>query len=156
MHANKRAAAGAVRSLQSTLPLFWGWIMKVIRFPMLAAVTSIFSAALLAGCASVAVTMAEEGAAGSGTGVVHQGFVQPHRIEMTLEGQVYTGEWRSQPAPDHPLATSYLHRHTVGRVIATLSNSQGQHLYCNWLVDSLHGDGFCEDDRHRKFKVTIG
>jgi hypothetical protein len=87
---------------------------------------------------------------------VRQSFVQPHQIEVTLDGQIYAGEWRSQEAPDHPLAQSYTHKHTVGRVVTTLTSRDGRHLYCNWLVDGLHGYGSCEAESHRKFDVTIG
>ena len=125
-----------------------------IRLP--AALLAVLSAVLVSGCSSASLTLRPEDSGQRGSGVVRQGFVQPHQIEVTLDGQIYTGEWRTQEAPDHPLAQSYTHRHTVGRVVTTLTSRDGKHLYCNWLVEGLHGSGTCEAESHRKFDVTIG
>ncbi len=130
--------------------------MKAFSTRALAASMGIMSATFLSGCAPVSLTLVPEEAGQGGSGLVRQNFVQPHQIEVTLDGQLYTGAWRTQAAPDHPLAQSYDNKHTVGRVITTLTNANGNHLYCNWLVDGLHGFGTCEAESHRKFDVTIG
>jgi len=130
--------------------------MKTFSTRVLAALMGIPSATFLAGCAPVSLTLVPENAGQGGSGIVRQRFVQPHRIEISLDGQLYTGEWRSQAAPDHPLAQSYAHKHTVGRVVTTLTNTNGNHLYCSWLVDGLHGYGTCEKENHTRFDVTIG
>jgi hypothetical protein len=114
------------------------------------------SAALLSGCAPTQLTLHPERSGQDGTGIVRQSFLEPHQIEVTVAGQVYTGEWRSQEAPDHPLAQSYLHKRSVGRVVTTLTNSEGRRMHCNWLIHGLSGYGTCEDDSHTKFAVTIG
>lgn len=116
----------------------------------------LLSAALTSGCASPRLVLHPEDAGPDGSGSLHQSFVEPHQIEVSVDGQVYRGEWRSQEAPDHPLAQTYLHKRTVGRVETTLTSSKGRRMHCNWLVDSLHGYGTCEDQDHRKFDVTIG
>ncbi|MCX7176561.1 MAG: hypothetical protein NT159_22090 [Proteobacteria bacterium] len=114
------------------------------------------AAALLSGCAPTHLTLHPENSGQDGTGIVRQNFLEPYQIEVTVAGQVYTGEWRSQEAPDHPLAQSYLHKRGVGRVVTTLTNGEGKRMTCNWLVEGLRGYGTCEDDSHRKFAVTIG
>ena len=124
--------------------------------PLRLVATGISLIGLVSACAPTHLALHPEGSGTDGTGIVRAGFVQPHRIEVTLEGQLYTGDWRTQDAPDHPLAHSYLHKHTVGRVVTTLTNNAGKKLSCNWLVDGQHGSGTCEDDNHRKYAVTIG
>lgn len=116
----------------------------------------ILSASLVAGCAPTCLTLHSSEYGLGGTGIVRQSFIQPYQIEVTVNGDAYTGQWRTQEAPDHPLAKSYLHKREVGRVVTTLSDNKGRHLYCNWLVQSLRGYGTCEDDVHKKFDVTIG
>ena len=137
--------------------------MKTHRIrPWVASLTSaltlgvLLSAALTSGCASPRLVLHPEDTGPDGSGSVRQSFVEPHRIEVIVDGQVYTGEWRSQEARDHPLAQTYLHKRAVGRVVTTLMSSKGRRMHCNWLVDGLHGHGTCEDEGHRKFDVTIG
>jgi len=130
--------------------------MKTFTVRACVALIAILLAALVSGCSSASLTLRSENSTQGGSGVVRQGLVQPYQIELTLDGQTYTGEWRTQDASDHPLAQSYTHKHTVGRVVTTLTSRDGKHLYCNWLVEGLHGSGTCEAESHRKFDVTIG
>jgi len=130
--------------------------MNIRNIPLQSTLTAILLAGIVSACAPAQLAMHPETSGPEGTGSVQQAFVEPYRVEVTLAGQVYSGEWRSQEAPDHPLAQSYLHKHSVGRVVTTLTSSAGKHLSCNWLVDGLHGAGTCEDDSHRKYDVTIG
>lgn len=130
--------------------------MNACNIPLPSGLISFLVAALFSGCATTHLVLRPEGPGPDGTGSVQQEFLEPYSIEVKIDGQVYVGKWRSQEAPDHPLARSYLYKHHVGRVLTTLKSSGGKHLYCNWLVNSLRGTGVCEDDSHRKFTVTIG
>lgn len=116
---------------------------------------SLFAVAfLLTACSSTGhLTPASPNAPISGT--VTRGIVEPHRIEVVLDGKVYRGEWRTEAAPEHPEANSYLHKRHVGKVKSTLRADDGAQLSCVWLVHGQTGNGSCVTPDNREYGVHV-
>lgn len=71
-------------------------------------------------------------------GTLTRGLVEPHRIEINLDGKIYRGEWRtSDPTKEQKAETSYPHQKHIGQVRSTLKASDGGVLDCQW---DTHGD----------------
>lgn len=117
--------------------------------------TSVFTAAcLLAGCSSTGyLTPVSPNAPISGT--VTRGIVEPYQIEVVLDGKVYRGEWRTEAAPEHPQANSYLHKRHVGKVTSTLWAEDGAQLACAWLVHGQAGSGSCITAEKREYGLQV-
>ena len=42
------------------------------------------------------------------SGTITRGFIEPHRVEVSLDGKTYRGEWRtSDPSKEQKAATTY-------------------------------------------------
>lgn len=89
-------------------------------------ISTIVVAFLSAGCSSTGqITPLSKNALISGT--VNRGILEPYRIEVVLDGKIYRGEWRTEVAPEHPQASSYLHKRHVGKVKSILRADDGAH-----------------------------
>lgn len=78
------------------------------------------------------------------SGSVTRGVVEPHRVEVSLDGKTYTGEWRTTaPTPEQKAATSYPHQKHIGQVRSTLKASDGDVLDCHWDTHGETAEGSC-------------
>ena len=72
------------------------------------------------------------------------GFIEPHRVEVSLDGKTYRGEWRtSDPSKEQKAATTYPHRKHVGQVQSTLKADDGSTVDCRWLAHGDTAEGAC-------------
>jgi hypothetical protein len=77
-------------------------------------------------------------------GTVNRGFLEPHRIELNLDGKLFRGEWRTgPPGRDQLAATRYPHRWHVGQVESVLVAGDGSQLHCRWQTHGVTGEGKC-------------
>ncbi len=70
------------------------------------------------------------------------------------DGKVYRGEWRTEPAPEHPDAESWLHKRHVGKAHSELTTEDGSRLSCNWAFHSEKGEGTCKGPGAREYRLT--
>jgi hypothetical protein len=90
------------------------------------------------------------------SGTVTRGVLEPHDVEVTLEGKTYRGEWRTlAPTLKQKEKTPYPHRYHVGRVESTLTAPDGSRLVCNWLTHGYEGEGSCRAPDRREFKLLL-
>ena len=67
-----------------------------------------------------------------------------HRVEVSLDGKTYRGEWRtSDPSKEQKAATTYPHRKHVGQVQSTLKADDGSTVDCRWLAHGDTAEGAC-------------
>ena len=78
------------------------------------------------------------------TGSVTRGAVEPYRVEVSLDGKTYTGEWRTTaPTPEQKAATSYPHKKHIGQVQSILKANDGGVLDCRWDTHGETAEGRC-------------
>lgn len=78
------------------------------------------------------------------TGSVIRGAVEPHRVEVSLDGKTYSGEWRTTaPTPEQKATTSYPHQKHIGQVRSTLKSNDGGVLDCHWDTHGATAEGSC-------------
>ncbi|MFY9328975.1 MAG: hypothetical protein WAO76_13325 [Georgfuchsia sp.] len=78
------------------------------------------------------------------SGIVMRGFFEPHRVEVSLDGKTYRGEWRTGcPTKEQKDATTYPHRKHIGQVQSTLKADDGTRLDCHWLTHGNTAEGAC-------------
>jgi hypothetical protein len=83
------------------------------------------------------------------SGKVTRGFVEPHEVEVTMDGKTYRGEWRTgAPTAAQTASTSYPHRYHIGQVSSVLVADDGSKLDCRWQTHSLVGEGACKTGNH--------
>ena len=72
------------------------------------------------------------------SGTVTRSQFEPARIDVTLEGKQYHGEWRTTaPTREQRAVTTYPHRWHIGQVYSVLIADDGSKVDCHWLT---HGD----------------
>lgn len=77
-------------------------------------------------------------------GTVTRGLVEPHVVEVTLDGKTYRGEWRTgAPTAAQKAAAGYPHRRHVGQVRSVLTAADGSILDCRWQTHGATGAGSC-------------
>lgn len=70
--------------------------------------------------------------------------VEPHRVEVSLDGKTYLGEWRTTaPTPEQKAATTYPHQKHIGQVRSTLMSNDGGVLDCYWDTHGETAVGSC-------------
>lgn len=114
----------------------------------------LIAAALTAGCATTSVTLYPPGGGTEIAGIITRGMFGSNQIEIPLDGKVYRGEWRTEPAPDLPDAKSRLHKRHVGRTHAELAAEDGSRLSCNWTFHGEKGEGVCKGPDAREYRLT--
>lgn len=78
------------------------------------------------------------------SGKVTRSFVEPHEVEVTMDGKTYRGEWRTgAPTAEQKASTSYPHRYHIGQVSSALVAEDGSNLDCRWQTHSQVGEGAC-------------
>lgn len=89
------------------------------------------------------------------SGTVAFGLIEPHRVEVTLDGKTYQGEWRTgAPTGEQKAAAGRPHRYHVGQVRSTLSAADGSKLECQWQTHSQTGEGSCKAG-DRDYPLTL-
>ena len=97
----------------------------------------------LAGCSSSG-TLQSIAVGSTVSGTVTRGFIEPHRVEVTVDGKRYRGEWRTGvPTPEQRQATALPHQKHIGLVRSTLRADDGGQIDCRWQTDGYTGQGVC-------------
>jgi len=122
--------------------------------------TGVFSAALLlTGCASSVPLVGDDQASLSGTLLLD--WVQPHAIEIQLEGVTYTGAWTSRVCTTDACRGIFrnvlkIHRRHIHRGEAVLTAKNGVRMNCEWVSHLPEVDGLCRTQDGRLFKLHAG
>jgi hypothetical protein len=83
------------------------------------------------------------------SGTVTRGLIEPHRVQVTLDGKTYQGEWRTgTPTAEQKSFAGHTHRFHVGQVRSTLSATDGSTLDCQWQIHGVAGEGTCQAGNH--------
>lgn len=78
------------------------------------------------------------------SGTLTRGLVEPHRVEVSLDGKTYRGEWRTgEPTKEQKAATTYPHQKHIGQVVSTLKADDGNTLDCRWQTHGGVAEGAC-------------
>jgi hypothetical protein len=119
--------------------------------------TGLYSAALLlTGCASSVPLSGEDQAGVSGT--LSLDWVQPHAIEIQLDGETYAGEWTSSVCKTDACRGKFrnvlkIHRRHIHRGEAVLTAKSGVRMNCEWVSHLPEVDGQCRMQDGRLFKL---
>jgi len=89
------------------------------------------------------------------SGTVTRGLVEPHRVEVSLDGKTYRGEWRTgDPTKEQKAAATYPHRKHIGQVQSTLKADDGSTLDCRWQTHGDIAEGACTGNG-REFPLVL-
>ena len=78
------------------------------------------------------------------SGTITPGFIEPHRVEVSLDGKTYRGEWRTgDPSKEQIAATTYPHLKHVGQDQSTHKADDGSTVDCRWLAHGDTAEGAC-------------
>lgn len=81
------------------------------------------------------------------SGTLTRGLVEPHRVELKLDGKTYRGEWLTgEPSKEQKAATTYPHQKHIGQVQSTLKADDGSTLHCHWQTHGDIAEGVCSGD----------
>lgn len=99
------------------------------------------SATLLAACTST-------GSMKSGndtlSAVVARNLFGPDKIEATLNGKVYRGDWQvGPPSREQAQGATYRHRSHMNTAKQTLKADDGSTMECQWKTHLYTADGVC-------------
>jgi hypothetical protein len=119
--------------------------------------TAFFTAALsllLAGCTTTGTLQSvAPGAAISGT--LTRGAIEPHRIEVAVDGRKYRGEWRTgEPTQAQRAATALPHQWHIGQVRSVLVADDGSMMECRWQTHGNSAEGTCKTS-DREYPVIL-
>ena len=96
----------------------------------------------LAACSSTGSLQSSTGDQISGT--LPRGLIEPHRVEINLDGKVYRGEWRTgAPTAAQKAATTYPHQKHIGQVRSMLKADDSSTLDCRWNTHGDTAEGAC-------------
>lgn len=114
------------------------------------------TAMLLTGCASNVPLVGDDQAGVSGT--LSLDWVQPHAIEIQLDGVTYTGEWTSSVCATDACRGIFrdvlkIHRRHIHQGEAVLSAKTGAWMRCEWVSHLPEVDGQCRTQDGRLFKL---
>lgn len=113
------------------------------------------AALLLAGCAvGMSVTGGDGRAAGEG--VVRLAWVEPHELQVNIDGKRYVGPWSTEHCTVESCAELYrqtprLHLRHLRQGHATLRADNGDRLDCEWTTHLPKLDGICRSPDGRRF-----
>jgi len=121
----------------------------------LVSVTLVF----LSGCSSMLDLKHPDAPLVSGT--LALGWVQPHAIEIELDGMRYIGDWTSSVCWTDGCRGTFrnvlkIHRRHIQRGQATLTARNGFRLECEWVSHLPEVDGSCRAQDGRLFKLKSG
>ena len=81
------------------------------------------------------------------SGTVTKEVFGARRVEVTLNGKIYRGDWRvDPPTKEQKAETSYPHRRHIGIVDSKLLADDGSALVCHWKTESITAEGICQDN----------
>lgn len=111
---------------------------------------------LLAACAGPVALTGPEGAMAAGTLTVS--WLEPHAMEVRLEGKRYVGEWSSNACFTDECRGIYrdvlrIHRRHIRQGQATLAAADGAGLECRWVSHLPEVDGNCTSQDGRVFRL---
>lgn len=118
--------------------------------------TGFYSAAmLLTGCASVPLVGDDQA---SVAGTLSLDWLQPHAIEIQLDGVTYTGAWTSSVCTTDACRGKFrnvlkIHRRHIHQGEAVLTAKNSARLECNWVSHLPEVDGQCRTQDGRLFKL---
>lgn len=117
----------------------------------------VFLLPLLAACASPVVLTAPEGAT-QATGTLTLTWLEPHALEVTLDGKRYVGEWTSQICSTDECRGVYrdvprIHRRHIRKGHAVLMAADGSRIECDWVSHLPELDGTCKTSDGRVFRL---
>ncbi len=124
--------------------------------------TGLYSAAmLLTGCASSVPLAGNDQAGVLGTlylGTLYLDWLQPHAIEVQLDGVTYVGAWTSNVCKTDICRGKYrnvlkIHRRHIHHGEAVLTAKNGLRLECEWVSHLPEVDGQCRTQDGRLFKL---
>jgi len=76
--------------------------------------------------------------------VVTRNLFDPDRIEVTLNGKVYRGDWQlGPPSKDETQGATYRHRTHMHTVKHTLKADDSSTMECQWKTHLYAADGLC-------------
>lgn len=89
------------------------------------------------------------------SGTLTPGLVEPHRVEVSLDGKTYRGEWRTgEPSKAQKAATGYPHQKHIGQVVSTIKADDGSTLDCRWQTHGDIAEGACAGNG-REFPLAL-
>lgn len=121
------------------------------RLPM-----SIPLLALLSACAAPIALTGPDGAQAAGT--LTLAWLEPHAMEVRLEGKRYAGEWRSSVCFTAECRGVYrdvprIHRRHIHQGEAILAATDGSRLACRWVSHLPEVDGTCKAADGRVYRL---
>ena len=108
----------------------------------------------LSACSSTG-TLQSPRADARASGTLTRGPLEPHRVEVSLDGKTYRGEWRTgEPTKEQKAATTYPHQKQIGQVVSTLKAEDGSTLDCRWQTHGDLAEGACTGNG-REFPLAL-
>lgn len=108
----------------------------------------------LSACSSTG-TLQSPRADAKASGTLTRGFLEPHRVEVSLDGKTYRGEWRTgEPSKEQKAATNYPHQKHIGQVVSALKADDGSTLDCRWQTHGDIAEGACTGNG-REFPLVL-
>lgn len=102
----------------------------------------------LSACAST-VSMQSPRADAKASATVTRGLFEPYLVEVSIDGKIYRGEWRtSDPTKEQKAATSYPHLKHVGQVRTRVTADDGSTLDCRFQTHGDTAEGTCSGSGH--------
>ncbi|MEW5788657.1 MAG: hypothetical protein AB1899_12470 [Pseudomonadota bacterium] len=98
-------------------------------------------------------------AQGAGHGELRITLMEPHGMEVELDGRQYRGEWRSELCLNPECRGVYrnvdrLHRRHIRKGQASLVADDGKRLDCEWVSHLPELEGICRDGSDRSYRLT--
>jgi len=79
----------------------------------------------------------------------------PDRIELSINGQTYRGEWKTQPpSKEQAEGAGYRHRQHMHQVTNTLTADDGSEVQCHWQTHLYAAEGRCLS-ANREFSLSL-
>lgn len=108
----------------------------------------------LAACSTTKILPSENPEADI-SGSITRHLFAPDRIEISVAGRVYRGEWRITSLTTTQLAKiNYPHRRHMGYAQLDLTADDGHQLICHFNLHSQMGEGTCSDGL-RSYPMSI-
>lgn len=105
---------------------------------------SLLIAGLTLGLGACASTTTLQSTDGNVSGKLSRNLIEPHQVEVTLDGKAYRGDWRtSAPSKEQRQTAGFPHQKHIGQVNATLKADDGGILNCRWQTHGDQAEGTC-------------
>lgn len=76
--------------------------------------------------------------------VVTRNLFGPDKIEATLNGKIYRGDWKlGAPSKEQTQGESFRHRQHMHTAITSLKSNDGSEMNCQWNTHLYAADGVC-------------